>query len=61
MIVTDLRERVGLDTDKSHYIIVLAILKHAREMNLARGYFGHFQGSNVSLKGTICVIYSPLG
>ena len=49
MIVTDLRERVGLDTDKSHYIIVLAILKHATEMNFVRGYFGQFQGSNVSL------------
>ena len=61
VIVTDLRERVGLDTDKSHYFIVLAILKHATEMNLVRGYFGQFQGSNVSLKGTICVIYSPLG
>ena len=30
-IVTDLRERVGLDTDKSHYFIVLAKLKHANK------------------------------
>ena len=40
MVVTDLRERVGVDTDESHYVIVLAILKHATEMNLVRGYFG---------------------
>ena len=61
MVVTDLRERVGLGTDKSHYIIVLAILKYATEMNLVKGYLWQFQGSNMSLKGTICVIYSPLG
>ena len=38
-----MRERVGLDTDKSHYIIVLAILKHATEMNLVRVILGSFR------------------
>lgn len=61
VLKTSLWGGVGLNIDKSHYVIVLAILKHATEMNLVRGYFGQFQGSNVSLKGTICVIYSPLG
>ena len=28
VVVTDLRETVGSGTDKSHYIIVLAMLKH---------------------------------
>ena len=58
---TSLWGGVGFNIDKSHYVIVLAKLKHATENKPKLGVFLAVSGTSFRYKSPIWVIFNALG
>ena len=60
VLKTSLWGGVGLNIDKSHYVIVLAILKHATENKSKYGVFLAVSGTSSRHKSPIWMIFNAL-